>query len=430
VKGPRSLRRRILGAFLLLATVLTAVMVLSFHGVYHMAEDLVHTNQLEEEVEHLLTHPERLEQPTIEVSRHMTAYVGLSGAPYGLRERLRPLAPGIHELGDFNEPFADEEVHIVVRELEGRSDLLYMVLDASGYSASQYIEAIYLTAVGVALLMVCLVGASTGRALADMVIKPVTSLTVKLRSGSLDSLADQIDPQEYGEEVGVLAEALADAAGRLRGFVERERRFTANASHELRTPISVIRGAAELMEAQIDDAESSLHRPLARVQRAVAAMEETVDLFLALAREGELTSADGDCSLAEIVAEVVEHHRRYLQDKPVGVVVQVPESLKIEAPPRVLAIVLGNLVSNAFRRTLCGTVTVTWHDDRIVVADTGPGIPQEIASAATACHVSSAAGAGIGLSIVTALCERLGWHLQLDSAEGSGTRATLTMKTT
>jgi signal transduction histidine kinase len=428
MKGPRSLRRRILGAFVLLATVLTGVMVLSFHGVYHMAEDLVHTNRLEEEVEHLLTHPELLEQPTIEVGRHMTAYVGLSGVPYSLRERLRALPPGTHELGAFNEPFADEEVHIVVRELEGRSEPLYLVLDASGYSASQYIEAIYLTAVGVALLMVCLVGASTGRALADMVIKPVTSLTTKLRSGSLDSLADQLDADEYGEEVGVLASALADAAKRLRGFVDRERQFTANASHELRTPISVIRGATELLDAQIDDHSSPLHRPLARIQRSVATMEETVDLFLALAREGELTTAGEDCRLADIVAEVVEQHRRYLSDRPVGVVVQVPEELQIEAPPRALSIVLGNLVSNAFCRTLRGTVTISWREDRIEVADTGPGIPQEIASSATSRHVGSSEGGGIGLSIVTALCERLGWQLQLESAEGSGTRASLRLK--
>jgi signal transduction histidine kinase len=212
---------------------------------------------------------------------------------------------------------------------------------------------------------------------------------------------------------------------RLRGFMVRERQFTANASHELRTPVTVIRGASELLEAQIGDREPALRKPLARIQRAVAAMEETIEVFLALARETELTELAGECCPAEIAAEVVEQHRRLLEDRPVAVVVQVPESLRIEAPPRALAIVLGNLVANAFRRTLRGSVTLKWQDEHLEVVDTGPGIPEHLADNATERHLSSGHGYGLGLSIVTALCERFGWRLELVGAPGTGARAIL-----
>jgi signal transduction histidine kinase len=106
---------------------------------------------------------------------------------------------------------------------------------------------------------------------------------------------------------------------------------------------------------------------------------------------------------------------------------QVPETVRVQAPPRVLAIVLGNLVGNAFRRTLSGAVTISWHDGRLEVTDTGPGIPSEIVASACQRHVAGEHGHGLGLSIVSALCERFGWQLDLESREGSGTCATLVL---
>jgi signal transduction histidine kinase len=425
VTGPRSLRRRITVAFAVFAVVLIGVLLLSFDSVLHVTEDTVLQSQLELEAERLRARSDLLAEPVIEVDRRVTAYVGLAAAPAELAPRLANLEPGTHELGGFLDRVQEEEIHVRVASMDGRAELLYLVYDATSPSDARLIGPVYASAVVMGLLLAGLIGAMTGRLVAGLVIRPVVSLADEVRTGSLETLTERIDPGDYGEEVGVLAEALAEAAGRLRGFVVRERQFTANASHELRNPITVIRGAAELLEGKIDGGSPALVEPVARIQRAVAAMEETIEVFLALAREGELAVPDASCSLREVVDEVVEQNRRLLQGKPVGVKVEVPGTVHVQAPRRVLAIVLGNLVGNAFRRTLRGAVTIGWHQDHLEVRDTGPGIPQEIVASAGRRHVASEPGHGLGLSIVSALCERVGWQLDLDSCEGSGSCATL-----
>lgn len=425
---PRSLRRRVVTAFSVFAVLLTVALLASFDGVYHVTEDMVLERQLAVEADELEADPDLLDQPVIEVGRNMTAYLGLDGVPEGLRDRMEDLGPGVHEFGDFDDIFVDEEVHVVVRELRGRPEQLYVVFEATRLLDTRHEGLVYLIAIGISLLIVGVVGLVAGRYLTGVVIQPVSSLAEELREGSLETLADRIDPESFGDEVGVLAEALAEAADRLGGFIARERQFTANASHELRTPIAVIRGAAEILETKIAGQNPELSRPLARIQRSVTAMEETIELFLALAREGELESPEDGCSVAEIVGEVVEENRRYLKDKPVGVTVQVPDDVRVQAPPRVLAVVLGNLVGNAFRRTACGSVTVGWRDGRVEVVDTGPGIPEEIAGSATQRHVGTEHGYGLGLNIAKALCDRSGWELEFSSAEGTGTCASLRLE--
>jgi signal transduction histidine kinase len=419
-----SLRHRVVRAFTVFAVVLITVMLVSTHVVFHFSEDSILVKQLEAELEHLESHPELLEQPVIELGRFITAYVGLDGAGE-LRHRLEGLKPGKHELGHFRIFGPDEEIHVVVKDLAGRQEKLYLVHDATSLQTVQYRIPLSLATICAGLLMAGLAGTFTGWILAGVVIRPVTSLVDTLRSGSLDEIADAIEPARYGEEVGVLAAALRDAAVRLRGFVAREREFTANASHELRTPVTVIRGAAELLRKQIGDQKPALHKPLARIERAVAAMEETVEVFLAVAREAELKAPVEGTFLADAVSEVVEQHRHLVADRPVGIVVRVPETLRIEAPPRALAIVLGNLVANAFRRTLQGSVTIAWHEGRLEVVDTGPGVPEHILGIARERHLSTDQGHGLGLSIANALCDRFGWRLELVGAAGTGTRAIL-----
>jgi signal transduction histidine kinase len=413
---PRSLRQRVLIAFGVLTVVLVPVMLLSFHGVFHASEDSVFDQQLEEEVRSLLLQPERLRQPVVSIHRHLTAYVGLDGAPPSLRARLAPLKVGTYE-------WESLDAHVAVAPLPGRSERLYVVYDVS--SVWHHRGVVYAAAVGLGLVLALLVSIGAGRALVGLVIRPVTGLARAVRAGPLETLGRRVEPADYGEEVSVLARALVEASDRLGAFVARERQFTANASHELRNPITVIKGAAELMESELGPEDASLRRPLARIQRAVTSMEETIEVFLALAREGELVAPPEGVTLAEVVAEIVEEHRRTIAGRPVAVAVQIPAGVQVTAPPRALAIVLANLIGNAFRRTHHGAVTIRWKDGAVEVEDTGPGLPAEIETQPTMRHVSSDEGHGLGLSIVSMLCERFGWALLLESGERSGTRAIL-----
>lgn len=131
------------------------------------------------------------------------------------------------------------------------------------------------------------------------------------------------------------------------------------------------------------------------------------------------------------VREVLEHEiekvRLLLEDKGVSLVVDVQAEPVLHAPPRVLQVMLGNLLSNALRFTDAGSVHVRLLQDRVEIEDTGIGM--DAAALARAfepfyrASIEQPLGSGLGLSIAQRLGQRCGWPLQLSSVPGQGTRA-------
>jgi len=394
--------------------------------VFHATEDRAYERVLELVLEHFLAHDAATSQGTVAVGPFLTAYVGIEEVPSSLRERLAPLDEGIHEFGEsFTDP---EDYHVAVAALPNRSERLYMVYDVSRVESPEMLKALgFVAAFVVGTLLVTALGAALGGSLSRAVVRPVVELAEVVGSGDPEDLPRRIDEGAYEAEVGVLARALKSAMVRIHAFVERERQFTRNASHELRTPVTVIKGASELMAAQPAAADPGIRRPLERIQRAVAAMEQTIEVFLLLAREEAGQGQPTRCNVRVVVDQVVQQRRSLIDGKSLAVEVDVAAEATVTAPEPVLAIVVDNLVANAFLRTPSGKVTIAFAADRLVVSDTGPGIPPEILETATQPHVkgSGSRGHGLGLAIVRTLCERFGWRLELASPKGQGTRAVL-----
>jgi signal transduction histidine kinase len=155
-------------------------------------------------------------------------------------------------------------------------------------------------------------------------------------------------------------------------------------------------------------------------------MEETIDIFLELAREGSLVGDIDFCSLRLLVEDVVESHRHALADRPVEIENRVPDDVVVETSERALSIVLGNLIGNAFSRTEEGAVTIDWREGGVEIADTGPGIRGRDLGRVTDRHFTgNGGGYGLGLSIVQTLCGKFGWGLEL-KPESPGTVVRLT----
>jgi len=238
-------------------------------------------------------------------------------------------------------------------------------------------------------------------------------------------------PSDSGFEVRRLAHALRGMASRVAEFVDRERRFTRDASHELRTPLTVIRVASDIMAADADIPERS-RRAVARIQRAGHDMQAVIDAFFILARDGEIDAERERFDVHEVVDAEVERARADIGDKPIELHVIDEGGGMLDAPRRVLSLMVGNLLSNAVRFTETGRVEVVMRPDRIEVRDTGIGMSGETLEKAFDPFYrhdrEGGDGMGIGLSIVRRLGERLHWPVELDSAPGQGTVATIRFK--
>lgn len=242
------------------------------------------------------------------------------------------------------------------------------------------------------------------------------------------ALAPERLPRTVDGEVRQLADALHTLAARIGAFVARERAFTRDASHELRTPLTVIRVAADLLIAD-PDLPPRTQRSLQRIQGAARDMGAVIDAFLVLAREADVAPQSEDFNVRDVVYEEAANVRPLLARKPVQLEVIEEAPLRLHAPPRVLGVMVGNLLGNACQFTDEGKIEVRIGADRIVVRDTGIGMNRdELEKAFEPFYRADPAnpiGKGIGLSIVGRLGERFGWPVTLESVPGEGTTATI-----
>ena len=235
-------------------------------------------------------------------------------------------------------------------------------------------------------------------------------------------------PVDVQGEALVLASSLHEFANRIDTFVQRERNFTRDASHELRTPMTVIRMAGDLL---LSDQSLSQHatRTVQRIQSSVGEMESLVEAFLIMARDGDVGLPDEDFVANEVIQDEVDKARSLLGHKSVELKIEEQAAFALHAPPRVFAVLFGNLLRNACRYTDAGSVTVRVQPGKVVIEDTGVGMSgDELAHAFDAFYRGGErrqGGHGIGLNIVRRLSERFGWPVSLDSEAGKGTRATI-----
>lgn len=218
------------------------------------------------------------------------------------------------------------------------------------------------------------------------------------------------------------------AAGPPPDAAERERDFTRDASHELRTPLTVIRVASDLI-AHDAGLSSASRRSLARIQDAVAGMEAVIDALLFLARCEQAPLSVDDIVVRDVVEREIDRVRPVLRHKQLQLQLEVEAEPVLHAPPRVLQVMLGNLLANAVRFTDAGGVVVRLKEGSVEIEDSGIGM--DAATLARAFEPfyrgegEQYVGSGLGLSIAHRLGQRCGWPLRLDSTPGHGTRASI-----
>jgi signal transduction histidine kinase len=420
----RSLRRRAERAFALFGAILAVVLVLWLVGGIQLGEehaiDRVAESAANRYLEALAQEP--AEQPVL--PSEWQAAIGLAALPPELRAVAARLAPGNHEV-DIDDARGEREYLIAVRPLAGRADRLYLVLDISEIKPQGDVRAVGVLVLSVLVLLAASAGALAGRRIAQRVVRPLTDLTAVVRSAPLDALPERLRELRTEGETAVLADTLSDALQRVHAHVEREKRFTRNASHELRTPVTVLKGAAELLGQRIPPGDAHLRPLLERISRAIADMEATVETFLWLAREQSELPGGQECDVGRIVRRTVEAHRHRLAGKPVEIRLDLAWELTVRAPASVLGSALGNLVANAFEHVERGEVTIGTTPGAIFVEDTGAGIATDLLGDVRHPFVRgrSSSGHGLGLAIIEELCQRFGWTLSLASDGSRGTRA-------
>ncbi|HEX8804856.1 MAG TPA: HAMP domain-containing sensor histidine kinase, partial [Acidimicrobiales bacterium] len=282
-------------------------------------------------------------------------------------------------------------------------------------------------------------------------LKQMTATASAIADGDLSRRVPEVAPRT---EAGELGAALNRMLGRIeRAFdarsrsEERLRRFVADASHELRTPVTTIRGYAELYQAGGLADEAELAEAMRRTGQEAVRMGNLVDDMLLLARLDQgrpLESTPVD--LADLVADAARDAGAVAPDRAVTARADGP--LVVLGDSDRLRQVLANLVGNALVHTPPGTpvevrarrapapsAPVDGPDVAVVeVVDHGQGMPPEAAERAferfyraDRSRARHRGGSGLGLAIVDAIATAHGGTVALDSGEGTGTTVRITL---
>lgn len=267
-------------------------------------------------------------------------------------------------------------------------------------------------------------------------LRPLDRLAREVEQREPDNLA-ALDASSAPREVVPLIERLNRLFVRIEISMQKERRFTADAAHELRTPVAAIKAQAQVARAATGEAERlhALDNAILGCDRAA----HLIDQLLALARVDTLDRGVAEpCQLRGIAAQTIAALAPAALERSVRIELLAGDEAVVRGNPELLRVLLRNLLDNSMRHTPPGTsvqVSIAHGPGTIclAVSDNGPGIPAQERDRVLERFYrplgTQASGSGLGLSIAQRIAEVHGATLQMQSAnEGRGLRVTVSFK--
>jgi signal transduction histidine kinase len=287
-----------------------------------------------------------------------------------------------------------------------------------------------LLALGAGVLIALGAAAVGGWVVGQQSLRPLTALAVQASAITGDSPATRLQPPQTGDELGRFADAFNGLLDRLARVLHGQRQFMADAAHELRTPVSVVRTTAQVTLARRGRSEDDYRDSLSIVEEQSARLARLVDAMFMLSRAeaAGIPLSREPLYLDEIAADCT----RALQVVAKGRGVEVRTCGDAEVPwtgdGGLLRQMLSNLLDNAIRHAKPGgVVTVivrgSAHGPTIRVVDDGEGIPFDQRDRIFDRFVrlnSYTEGAGLGLPIARWIAEAHGGTLVLESSTAAG----------
>jgi heavy metal sensor kinase len=282
-----------------------------------------------------------------------------------------------------------------------------------------------------------LAAAIVGWFLARRALRPVSRMTSTATNITINHLDERIPVPPGNDELKSLAETLNDMLGRLETGVKDKRRLVANASHELQTPLAVMRTELDVYLATAELPPDAVE-VLESVREESDRMSRIVRNLLTLARfdDGNLRLLKQLLDLHDLALEAADSFGELARERSVELEV-TGTSTSAPADPEYVRLVVDNLLENAIRYSGAGsTVTISTQTDGdqsvLVVADTGQGIP---ASAiphlfdrffrVESARAAENSGSGLGLAITKEIVEAHGGRIEIESELDVGTRFTV-----
>ena len=278
----------------------------------------------------------------------------------------------------------------------------------------------------------------TGAMLARTVLRPIDQIVGRARKIGELALAERLPHPGTQDEMARLVETLNDMLARIEQSFETQRRFTADASHQLRSPLSRLRAELEVTLRRPRERaryEGALRSCLSEVERLSRLTDEL--LMLARLDVGGPRETPRSVDLTSILHEAVKRVAPDALRRDVALVMDIPPKLAVNVSPAAVSHVVANVLDNAVKFSPLGSevkvgVAIEGSAAVVAVSNSGPGIPEdeipqlfERFYRGSVARQTEAPGVGLGLAICRALVEGQGGKISVNSTRGSGATFTI-----
>jgi heavy metal sensor kinase len=329
--------------------------------------------------------------------------------------------PDHKELLIYGLPFAD------------RMGNQYLIETGAAYDQVERVLRALLISLGIAFPLIVGAAIGGGYLLMRNALRPMDKIATTAERITSRNLNERVPIIPTGDEVQRLAVSLNRMMDRIENAFHHISRFSADAAHEIRTPLAIIRGELE-NTLQISRLTPELHETIGSALEEAERLSRIVEQLLEMSRleAGEVLVDRTRFDFTEMTKNTVDQMRLLAEEKNLQLQFEGEKAVDIEGDPIRLKQIVVNLVDNAIKYTpYGGSVTVsTFPQDRKVileVSDTGIGIPNDATShifdrffRVDKARSRQLGGTGLGLAIVKSICTAYKGAVSVKSAEGKG----------
>ena len=283
-----------------------------------------------------------------------------------------------------------------------------------------------------ALFLVLILGTGATWLMAGHVLKPLKELSSAIEEISGNDLSNRVEIQGRQDEIGRLARSFNHMMDKVSASFERQKRFSASAAHELKTPLATILVNLEVLELDGKTSPDRMEKVLTIVKANTERMIRLVEDLMRLTSDKD-HEMEEEVELSEVFAITLDELSPLIRKNDLTVSIENTPDISLTGSRVMLYRVMSNLLENAakYNREHGSISIVTGRDDNgvtVKIEDTGIGIPEEALP-----HIfepfyrvdqsrsRAVGGAGLGLPLVKDIVEKHGGEVTVKSAAGEGT---------
>lgn len=411
------LKSRVVASFMLLTFIIGGMFTLTVVEIFHHVEEQAISRELDGKLMALASLH----------SDHHQYILTDNNTQYYQENSSHPIPPQFKQLKPgYTEIVTPELALFAYRKKIRGEDYLIVADQTAAEAAEQTIYNYVLLGFALSVLGSGLVGWLFARRLISPIVQLSREVTQRAPRADTTSTAPSLAKSYADDEVGRLASAFDVTFQMLEEALQREKLFTSDVSHELRTSLMILGSSSEILLKEAAPGGKQ-HDHAIRIQRASNAMQKLVSSFLTLARLEHDSRAHSDqCTLLQAAGKQFEQWLPEFRTK--GLTLElVNKSIGTSSlfHTTYLETVISNLLQNSLLYTESGGAILVLEHDSFSVSDTGVGIHAAEQGAIFQPFVranNSGDGLGLGLSLTYRICQREGWHIEMQSLQPTGTR--------